>query len=126
MNPWRLAGVVPLAPAVLALAACSVGIAPGTPVSVAAQRIAPWESHEACAAGEVGDRIEFRFESTRPVDFGLSYTQAGAVVIPVSRTKVKVDSGIYEVQIPARYCLSWQAGPEGAFVDYHLRVRRAD
>ena len=107
----------------LALAGCAdAPIVADTPRIVTAQRIAPWEAHEDCANAAEGDRIDFRFNTTQPVDFDLYYREGAAVIIPLSRKDVSADSGIFGVQIPARYCLAWQAGPAGAFVDYYITL----
>ena len=109
--------------AALALAGCAdAPIVADTPRIVTAQRIAPWEAHQDCANAAEGDRIDYRFNTTEPVDFDLYYREGAAVIIPLSRKDVSADSGIFGVQIPARYCLAWQAGPAGAFVDYHITL----
>ncbi len=109
--------------AVLALAGCAdTPLVADTPRVVVAQRIAPWEAHEDCANAAEGDRIDYRFNTTVPVDFNLYYREGAAVIIPLSRKDVSADSGIFGVQIPARYCLAWQAGSAGALVDYYITL----
>ncbi len=116
------AAAAALVAAALAAACTSAPIAPDTPRAVDAQPIAPWEIHEACADIVAGDRIDFRFDATAAVDFDLYYREGIAVVIPLSRTDVTADAGIFEVEIPGHYCLAWKAGPGGAYVSYHLIV----
>jgi hypothetical protein len=109
--------------AALALGGCAdAPIVADTPRIVTGQRIAPWEKHEDCANAAEGDRIDFRFNTTEPVDFDLYYREGPAVIIPLSRKRVSADSGIFAVQIPARYCLAWQAGAAGTFVDYYITL----
>jgi hypothetical protein len=79
--------------------------------------------HEECLRAAVGDRIEYYFTSTEPVDFNIHFHEAGAVVMPIVRDKARDDSGVFEVRIPHDYCLMWEAGPAGASLDYRLRLR---
>jgi hypothetical protein len=105
------------------LGACATApIPPNAPHIVTAQKIAPWEIHEACADVRAGDRIDFRFDATEKVGFDLYYRQGPAVVIPLSRQDTTSDAGVFAVQIPGRYCLAWKAGGAGAFVSYHIIV----
>jgi hypothetical protein len=110
--------------ACLALAACaSAPIEHGVPVSVSRLPIAPWETHEACADVVDGDRIDFNFDATRPVDLDLYYRQGAAVIIPLSRRSVVADAAVLEVRIAGRYCLAFKAGAEGALVSYRITIR---
>lgn len=110
----------------VALAACaSAPIGHGVPVSIERQPIAPWETHEACADVAGGDRIDFTFDATRPVDLDIYYRQGAAVVIPLSRRGVVADGAVLEVRIPGRYCLAFKAGAEGALVSYRITIRPA-
>lgn len=119
----RLAGLA----ACLALAACAAApIERGVPVSVAHQPIAPWETHETCADVVEGDRIDFSFDATRPVDLDLYYRQGTAIVIPLSRRGVVADAAVLEVRIPGRYCLAFKAAAEGALVSYRINIRPGD
>jgi hypothetical protein len=119
---WRVAV---LCASALALGACSdAPLAPNAPADVDAQPIPPWEVHETCADVDVGDRIDFRFESSEVVDFELYYRQGAAVVIPLAHPRTLADSGVFAVAIPGRYCLAFKAGAAGAMVSYHLTVHR--
>ena len=68
----------------------------------------------------VGERIEYYFTSTFPVDFNIHYHEAGAVVMPIAREKSLEDGGVFVAGIPQDYCLMWEAGPAGATLDYRL------
>jgi hypothetical protein len=112
--------------ACLALAACAgAPVERGVPVSVAQQPIAPWETHEACADVVAGDRVDFNFDATRPVDLDVYYRQGAAVIIPLSRRGVVADGAVLEVRIPGRYCLAFKAGAEGALVSYRITIHPA-
>ncbi len=109
----------------LPLAACAgEPMLPGTPKIVADLRIAPYEWHEECVALVPGDRLDYRFEAKSPVTFDIRYREGGMVLSPVARANVTEHSGIYAPRGAHRYCLWWEAGPEGALVDYRIRLLR--
>jgi hypothetical protein len=88
--------------------------------------IAPYEAHEQCAELSIGERLDYRYESSSPLDFDIRYREANAVVSPIVRSHSTADSGIFEARVPARYCLDWQAGATGAIIGYRLLVRNAN
>jgi hypothetical protein len=71
----------------------------------------------------VGDRVEFAFESTQPVEFNIHFHEGKAVVMPISRSRTLGDSGVFASQIDQDYCLVWEAGVTGAIIDYRIRVK---
>jgi hypothetical protein len=93
---------------------------------VDAQALEPYGEHEECAKLAAGDRIEYTFGSDALVNFNIHYHDGGAVVEPVVREAVMQDAGVFAPPIAQDYCLTWQAGPSGAMLDYHVRVRRAE
>ena len=74
---------------------------------------------------DVGDRVDYAFESTEPVDFNFHYHDANAVVMPLVREKVRADAGVFAPPVTQDYCLMWEAGPAGALLDFRIRVRHA-
>jgi hypothetical protein len=107
------------------LASCTPPlVAPGEPRIVERLAVAPYAAHEQCAALAAGDRLDYRFESSAPLDFDIRYRQANAVLSPIARGHATSDSGIFEAREPARYCLDWQAGVDGAILGYRIVVRR--
>ena len=111
--------------AALALGACTTPIAADSPKTVRAQPIAPYEWHEECLHLEVGDRVEFAFEATEPVDFNIHYHEGKAVIMPISRDKTRADAGVFVSPATQDYCLMWEAGAAGALLDYRVRLRPA-
>ena len=111
--------------AVLALSACTTAITADSPKAVRAQPIAPYEWHEECLHLDVGDRLEFAFEATEPVDFNVHYHEGKTVVMPISRDKIRADAGVFAPAIAQDYCLMWEAGAAGALLDYRVRLRLA-
>jgi len=111
----------------LALAACAATdtIVADSPRAATEHAIAPFEFHEECARLAPGDRIDYRFEAKAPVAFEIYYKEGIAYVAPVTREDVKEDSGVFQARLPQRYCLRWEAGQQGALLDFRIRLRRA-
>lgn len=110
---------------VLAVSACaSESLQPGTPRDVTGKAIAPYESHEECAKMVPGDRIDYRFEAQRPVAFNIHYHEGKVLVIPVSVDSTTQESGTFRPLVPQDYCLMWEAGREGAILDYGVALIR--
>jgi hypothetical protein len=108
-----------------ASASCATPLlTPGEPLLVERLAIAPYESHERCAKLRVGDRLDFRYDSSAPLRFDLRYREDDAVLAPIVREDSTVDSGLFEARIPATYCLTWEAGAPGAVIDYRVLLRR--
>ena len=118
----RIAGVA------AALAAVSCASTPAlvrdSPRVAERRPIAPYADAEVCGDLARGDRLDYRFEASVPVDFDLRYREGGAVVSPIVREHSTGDSGIFEARTPARYCLNWQAGAAGAVIGYSVLRRR--
>jgi len=111
--------------AVLALGAgaCAVDtITPDAPKAVSELPIAPFEIHEDCVQLVPGDRLDFRFEARRPVTFQIYYKDGVTFVAPVSRENVTEFSGVFNPPYERRYCLQWEAGQQGAVIDYRIRL----
>jgi len=110
--------------AALASCACTApGITADTPKTVRAHPLPSYQIHEECVTLDPGDRVEYAFESDEPVAFNLHYREGSAVVMPVVRDGSREDAGVYVARIAHDYCLTWEAGPAGATIDYRIRVR---
>lgn len=109
---------------VLALAACaSESIQPGVPREVSGQRIAPFEIHEECLPMAPGDWLVYRFTAQRPVAFNIHYHEGQTVIMPISLDTTTTDDGTFRPLIPQDYCLMWEAGRDGAIVDYRILLK---
>ena len=109
----------------LALFACaSESIRPGVPREVTGQRITPFEIHEECLNMLPGDWLVYRFQAQRPVAFNIHYHEGKSVIMPVSRDNATADDGTFRPLIPQDYCLMWEAGREGAILDYRILLSR--
>ena len=122
-RPARLRAALLIA---LLLAACATPdtLVIDVPRAATEHAIAPYEFHEECATFEVGDRIDYRFEAKAPVAFQIYYKEGVAFVSTVSRDGVQESAGIFNVPAPRRYCVRWDAGQQGALVDFRIRVSR--
>ncbi|HET7031764.1 MAG TPA: hypothetical protein VFJ48_01470 [Casimicrobiaceae bacterium] len=109
--------------AALSLCACATPITADSPKTVRAQPIAPYEWHEECVHLRVGDRVEFAFEATEPVDFNVHYHEGKTVIMPITRDKTRADAGVFVSPAEQDYCLMWEAGAAGALLDYRVRLR---
>jgi hypothetical protein len=119
-SPRRLSAAL-----ALAAAGCATeSLVTDEPKAVAGLAIAPYEIHEECARLAAGDRIDYRFEAQAPVKFHIYYTEGLTFLAPVSREDVREHGGIFQVTIDKRYCLQWEAGQQGALLDYRIRLLR--
>jgi hypothetical protein len=110
--------------ACIAIAACATDTAtPDHPKVVRDHPITPFAIHEECVRLAVGDRVEYEFSATEPVDFNIHYHEGNAVVAPIGREKVYADSGFFVPVIAQHYCLMWEAGVAGAMLDYRVQPR---
>jgi len=110
----------------LPLAACAAPdtLVPDEPRTATEFAIAPYEFHEECATLAAGDRIDSRFESQAPVTFQIYYKEGITFISTVNREDVRESAGIFNVPAPRRYCVRWDAGQQGALVDFRIRVLR--
>jgi hypothetical protein len=95
------------------------------PKVVTAMVLTPYESREDCMRMAQGDRLDYTFEATEPVAFELRYREGATALAPISRSSALSDAGVYLALFAREYCLTWEAGPPGALVDYRLRLRPA-
>ncbi len=110
---------------VLALSACAIeSIQPGVPREVTGQRIAPFAFHEECLQMAPGDWLVYRFLAQRPVAFNIHYHEGKTVIMPISRDNATADDGTFRPLIPEDYCLMWEAGRDGAILDYRILLSR--
>ena len=112
--------------AIVALAGCATK--PANQYDLKAVRdhgMSPYVIHEECLRVAAGERIEYYFTSTFPIDFNIHYHEGSAVLMPISRDKVREDSGIYAPRFAQDYCLMWEAGATGATIAYGVRLRPA-
>ena len=113
--------------AALAFCGCTApAITADAPKTVRARPLPSYQIHEECFRLEPGDRVEYGFASTEPVEFNLHYHAGSAVVMPVAREGSLEDAGIYAAMFAHDYCLMWEAGPAGAMIDYRIRIKPRD
>jgi len=109
----------------ITVSACATeSIQPGTPREVTGFRINPFELHEECMQMGPGDRLVYRFTSRRPVAFNIHYHEGKTVIMPVSRDGTTQEDDTFRPLVAHDYCLMWEAGREGAIVDYRILLTR--
>lgn len=91
------------------------------PRSGAGVGLAAYAIREECFTLHPGERIDYYFTSTAPVTFNLHYRDANAVVMPIERKATRADSGEFAADRVETYCATWEAGAEGALLDYRIR-----
>jgi hypothetical protein len=109
----------------LALTACAAPtIREGAPLVVTDRVIAPHDSHETCVKLVPGDRLDYQFKAKSPVAFNIHYHEGKVIVMPISRDGTTSDAGIFVPRYAQEYCLMWEAGPDGTFLDYRVTLNR--
>lgn len=112
--------------AALPLCACTATLVTlDSPKNVHDHPIRPFEWHEECMHIAVGNRVEFAFESSEPVDFNIHYHEGNMVILPLVREKTRADAGVFAPLSAQDYCLTWEAGRAGTLIDYRIRLKRA-
>jgi len=107
----------------LPLAACATDtMKAGDARTVKGQVIAPYDIHEECMTMNTGDRLDYRFESNALVNFDIRYRDGSAVISTISRDDVRESAGVFLSPLVRRYCTHWQTGPQGARLDYQVRL----
>ena len=110
----------------LVAAGCSTPAGPyrlDEPRSGAGVALAAYAVREECFVLDPDERIDYYFTSTAPVGFNLHYNDANAVVMPIERKGTRAESGDFVADRRQTYCLMWEAGAEGALLDYRIRRR---
>jgi hypothetical protein len=115
----------PLAAMLLAACATPDTLVVDEPRTATEHAIAPYEFHEECATLEAGDKIDYRFEAQAPVTFQIYYKEGITFISTVNREDVRDAAGVFNVPAARRYCVRWDAGQQGALVDFRIRVLRA-
>ena len=87
------------------------------------EMISPYASTQACVDVKAGERIDFRFRSDTPVRYAVVSREGSAEMASVAEDGVLEDSRIFAPAYPREYCLTIEAGPAGANVDYTIAVR---
>lgn len=105
--------------------ATPASIEPNTPKYVRELDIPAYNIREDCVKLVPGDRLDFSFESSQPVDFNIHYHDGNAVVMPYSREASRAAADVFRPRIAQDYCLMWEAGKDGALVEYRVHLRRS-
>ena len=124
-NAWRPRVRLAALAAFACVPSCAMPpLSPDAPRAVDRLAIAPYAAHEQCADLAAGERLDYRYRSSAPLDFEIRYREDNVLVSPIVRQQSTTGSGIFDVRAAARYCLNWQAGAAGAIIGYRVLVRR--
>jgi hypothetical protein len=64
---------------------------------------------EKCLQLDAGQKIEYRFEAAKKINFNLNYRRGSdEIYYPVKLDRTLSESGIYEAKTRNRYCLVWE------------------
>lgn len=70
--------------------------------------LAPFRSHEKCMKLVQGQKLEFSFQASLPVNFNIHYHGKIKVLYPIKKDKILSDSGLVTVEALEPYCMSWE------------------
>jgi hypothetical protein len=62
---------------------------------------------EECFTLAAGERIEYQFEATLPLDFDLHTHRGGKIVMPVQIERTREQAGTYTSPQREEYCMMW-------------------
>jgi hypothetical protein len=71
-----------------------------------------------------GDWLVYRFTAQRPVAFSIAYHEGNVVIMPFSRDETTHEDSTFRPLAAHDYCLMWEAGREGAVVEYRILLNR--
>jgi hypothetical protein len=120
----RDAFVVGLA-ATVALAACAT--APDrldAPKVVAGLELSPYAVYEQCVILATAERVGYLFRSSAPLAFNVRFHDGNAVIEPISSANTQGESGEFVADRDQTYCLMWEAGAAGSWLDYRVEKLR--
>jgi hypothetical protein len=69
--------------------------------------VAPGKIHEVCYELAKGQGIEYRFQSSRTMDFNLHFHEGTVIEYPVEKNAVQKAEGSYTAVKDQIYCLMW-------------------
>lgn len=111
--------------AALVLSGCATPpIAIGVPRVVPRVIIAPYATRDECVHVTAGERLDYRYTSSAAVNFDIRYHEAASILMPIVTPGATAGSGIYVPLFANDYCLTWEAGPAGAILQYRVVLRR--
>ncbi len=69
----------------------------------------PSKPFEKCFQMEAGQKLEYRFEAAKKINFELNYRlSADQVYHPVKLDRTLGESGLFEARSRNKYCLQWE------------------
>ena len=74
----------------------------------------PGKMHEECARVEKGEKRNYHWKATAPVDFNIHRHEGNEVFYPVKRNAMRGDGGTFVANVGADYCWMWTARDKSA------------
>jgi len=88
--------------------------------------LAPFEFREFCLEMAAQDKIQYDFQSDRPVEFNVHYHDGIKIHYPVQLKGVTVHAGTFVAEVDQFYCLMWtNRNLTRASLTYHILAGRA-
>jgi hypothetical protein len=109
----------------IVVAGCASAPAPlDAPRSQFGVEIAPYARVSECMLLAKDERVTYRFSASSPVDFSVWFREDNAVIVPVDVKANQEQSGDFTAQGDFAYCLTWEAGANGAVLEYRVQPVR--
>jgi hypothetical protein len=113
----------------LALAAACCGAFAASPDKKGATQavdvsLQPKKMHEECLRMEKGDKRQYSWKSSSPVDFNIHYHEGPEVFYPVKRDGMRGDGGTFTAKVATDYCWMWTARGAAAQVTGRIDPKR--
>jgi len=65
---------------------------------------------EECFSLAAGERVDYQFEATTPVDFNFHTHRGGEIVMPVNVQRTRAQAGVFSSPAAEDYCMMWTNG----------------
>jgi hypothetical protein len=104
MNMWTIA--TSACAVAIVLVACTTVPAPLAPRGLA-MSIQPGKYAEECFSMAEGERIDYQFQSSAPLDFNLHTHRGAELVTPVEVRQTRAQSGTYSSPRQEDYSMMW-------------------
>ncbi len=94
----------------------------GTKVT-STEALKPSDVREDCLELQPGERLNYSFEASGPLNFNIHYHEAGKVFYEVSKDAISKDAGVFVAGKEQYYCLMWtNPGSESVNLSYERNV----
>jgi hypothetical protein len=108
------------------LAAGCASVSDGVPPKALRIEIQAGKIAEECFSLARGERVDYQFEATTPVDFNFHTHRGNEIVMPVNVHRTRAQAGVFSSPAAEDYCMMWtNAGAVPSYVTAQWkRLRR--